>query len=65
MRHQGEEHSNKDPVCGMELSRTSAVEEATYQGKTYYFCAQNCHKAFEADPQKYVHHHRQHGMKPE
>jgi YHS domain-containing protein len=65
MRHQSDEPSNRDPVCGMELSRMSAVEEATYQGKTYYFCAQTCRKAFEADPKKYVRHHRQHGMKSE
>ncbi len=64
MRHQSKEHPVKDPVCGMDLSRMSAVEEATYQGKTYYFCAQTCREAFDAEPKKYVHHHRQHGMKP-
>lgn len=64
MRRQHDEHPLKDPVCGMEVSRKSAVEETTYQGKTYYFCAQTCRKAFEADPAKYIHQHRQHGMKP-
>jgi len=56
--------SFKDPVCGMEVSRTTAIEECVYQGKTYYFCAGICRKAFEADPGKYIRHHRQHGMKP-
>lgn len=64
MKRQNEEHPFTDPVCGMELSQKSAVEETTYQGKTYYFCAPTCRKTFEADPKKYVGHHRQHGMKP-
>ncbi len=65
MKRQNKEHPITDPVCGMELSRKSAVEEATYQDKTYYFCAPTCREAFEADPKKYVRHHRQHGMTPE
>lgn len=64
MKQQNEEHPVTDPVCGMELSQRSAVEEATYQGKTYYFCAPTCRKAFEADPKKYVRQLRQRGMKP-
>jgi YHS domain-containing protein len=61
-QHNGEQ-SAKDPVCGMEISRKSAPEELTYQGKTYYFCADICRKVFEADPEKHIPHHRQHGMK--
>lgn len=60
-QHDGE-RSIKDPVCGMEISRKSAPEELTYHGKTYYFCADICCKAFESDPEKYIPHHRQHGM---
>jgi len=54
----------KDPVCGMEVSRLTAIEECVYQGKTYYFCARICREAFEAEPGKYIRHHRQHGVKP-
>ena len=32
------ETSFKDPVCDMEVSRTTAIDEFTYLGKTYYFC---------------------------
>ena len=64
MKHQVNEGRYKDPVCGMEVSRTTAIEELEYQGKTYYFCAGACREAFEADPEKYVRHHRQHGMRP-
>ena len=63
-KQQGSEPRYKDPVCGMEVSRTTAIEECTYQGKTWYFCAGCCREAFEAEPEKYVQQHRQHGVKP-
>lgn len=64
MKQQGDERRFKDPVCGMEISRLTAAEELVYQGKTFYFCARTCRNAFEAEPEKYIRHHRQHGMKP-
>lgn len=64
MKQQSSEPCHKDPVCRMEVSRTTAVEELIYQGKTYYFCARTCKEAFEADPAKYIRAHRQHGVKP-
>lgn len=64
MKQQYSEPCHKDPVCGMEVSRTTAVDELVYQGKTYYFCAGTCRQAFEADPAKYIRVHRQHGFKP-
>lgn len=63
MKRPSEERSFKDPVCGMEVSRKTATEEFVYQGKAYYFCANVCRQAFEAEPEKYLRHHRQHGMK--
>ena len=63
MKHQDSERTFKDPVCGMELSRLSAIEEMDYEGKTYYFCSAGCREAFEAEPEKYLRHHRQHGVK--
>jgi len=64
MKQQSNEHerSFKDPVCGMEVSRMTAADELTYEGKTYYFCAATCRKAFEVEPKKYIRHHRQHGV---
>ncbi len=64
MEPHGNERSLKDPVCGMEVGRTTAVADCVYQGKTYYFCAETCRLAFEAQPDKYIKRHRQHGMKP-
>lgn len=63
MKPKNNEFNFKDPVCGMEVSRLSAVDEYTYSGKTYYFCAHSCKESFEADPEKYVPRHRQHGIK--
>jgi len=53
----------RDPVCDMEVSRTTAVEECIYKGKAYYFCAGTCRKAFLEEPEKYIRHHRQRGVK--
>jgi len=49
-----QEQTVKDPVCGMTVDKGTAAATAEYAGKTYYFCADHCRQAFEADPQKYV-----------
>ena len=41
-----------DPVCGMTIDPNTAAAKRDYQGKTYYFCSQNCVDTFDADPQK-------------
>jgi YHS domain-containing protein len=43
-----------DPACKMVIEESKAAGTATYQGKTYYFCAPGCKKAFEQNPQKYL-----------
>ncbi len=44
----------KDLVCGMEVDEKSAKFQTEYRGKTYYFCAPGCKKAFESNPGKYL-----------
>jgi YHS domain-containing protein len=44
----------KDPVCDMEVNEKKAAATSTYKGKTYYFCAVGCKKAFDANPEKYL-----------
>lgn len=63
MKHQGNEKAFKDPVCDMEVSRLTAIAETDYEGKTYYFCSDGCRDEFEAEPAKYLKHHRQYGQK--
>jgi hypothetical protein len=38
-RIQFRDSSFKDPVCAMEVSRSTAAAEFEYRGKTFYFCA--------------------------
>ena len=44
-----------DPVCGMEVNKKDAAGPATFEGKSYYFCAPVCKERFESDPSRYVH----------
>jgi len=44
----------KDPVCGMDVKEKEAAATSKYKGKTYYFCAPGCKKAFDANPEKYL-----------
>jgi len=62
MKQKTDERSFRDPVCGMEVSRITAVDEFEYGGKVYYFCSSACRKSFEENPDEYVRRHRQHGM---
>lgn len=43
-----------DPVCGMTVQPATAAGSYEYQGKTYYFCAQNCLTKFRSDPEYYL-----------
>jgi Cu+-exporting ATPase len=51
----------KDTVCGMEVDEKKAAAKSEYKGKTYYFCAPGCKKAFDENPEKYL--KEQPGMK--
>ena len=44
----------KDPVCGMECDEKTAATTSEYKGKTYYFCAPGCKKAFDENPAQYI-----------
>ncbi len=44
----------KDPVCGMDVTPSTAAGSFEYKGKTYYFCAKSCLAKFQADPLKYL-----------
>ena len=44
----------KDLVCGMDVDEKKATAKSDYKGKTYYFCAPGCKRAFDANPEKYI-----------
>ena len=43
-----------DPVCKMIVDEETAQYKSEYKGKTYYFCAPGCKKAFDEEPEKYI-----------
>lgn len=43
-----------DPICKMEVEEKTAQYKSEYNGKTYFFCAPGCKKAFDENPDKYV-----------
>jgi len=43
-----------DPICKMDVDEKTAKFKSEYEGKTYYFCAPGCKKAFDESPEKYV-----------
>lgn len=43
-----------DPVCLMDVDPATARYKLEYQGRTIYFCAPSCKKAFERDPAAYL-----------
>lgn len=44
----------KDPVCDMNVDPAKARWTSTHDGKMYYFCAEDCKEAFDADPSRYA-----------
>lgn len=43
-----------DPVCLMDVDPATARWMSEYGGRTYYFCAPGCKKAFDHEPQAYL-----------
>jgi YHS domain-containing protein len=44
----------KDVVCNMDVDPSKSTVTAEYEGKKYYFCAEDCKVKFEANPAQYV-----------
>jgi putative ABC transport system ATP-binding protein len=43
----------RDPVCG-QVVEVEAAPTASFEGRSYYFCAEQCLKLFEANPHRYA-----------
>lgn len=41
-----------DPVCGMHVDPRNALQ-STHDGKSYYFCSEDCRAKWDADPEKH------------
>ena len=45
--------TGRDPVCG-HVVELEAAPKTSFEGKSYYFCAEQCLKLFQASPERYV-----------
>ena len=43
-----------DPVCNMKINKSEAVATVEHNGRTYYFCSQDCADSFLESPEDYV-----------
>jgi YHS domain-containing protein len=43
-----------DPVCGMQLEPSQAEAQTVYDGRAYYFCSEECRRAFEENPEEFI-----------
>jgi YHS domain-containing protein len=43
-----------DPVCGMSVVEHDSASQTTLQGRTYFFCSEECRREFEANPSRYL-----------
>jgi YHS domain-containing protein len=43
-----------DPVCGMNVEETNNALRTTFQGRTFFFCSEECKRTFEANPDHYL-----------
>ena len=48
-RHRKKETTVKDPQCGGTVDPEKAAK-LDWEGKTYFFCSEECRKNFDRDP---------------
>jgi YHS domain-containing protein len=46
--------TEKDPVCGMQIDTSDAVGQSDFEGRTYYFCSEDCKTKFDANPAQFA-----------
>ena len=54
MKKEHQSTNLQDPICGMEVSRESAVAEVEHEDTRYYFCSDMCRKRFLENPEQYL-----------
>ncbi len=45
---------SKDPVCGMDVSPSTAAAHVEHHGTEYHFCSKGCAEKFRASPDRYL-----------
>jgi Cu+-exporting ATPase len=44
----------RDPVCGMEVRKSTTSLVSDHFGHTFHFCSEQCRKLFDINPNKYI-----------
>ena len=44
----------RDAVCGMMVDPDTAAARATHNSRDFYFCSEECSRAFQDDPEVYA-----------
>jgi P-type Cu+ transporter len=44
----------RDPVCGMEVNRSTSLATSRHRENVYHFCSTGCKEQFEHDPERYL-----------
>jgi Cu+-exporting ATPase len=44
----------EDVVCGMQVKTDADAIQSSFEGKTFYFCAEGCKRTFEKDPAQFA-----------
>jgi YHS domain-containing protein len=44
----------QDPVCGMMVDPDTAAARVTHESREFFFCSDECRRAFQADPEVYA-----------
>jgi YHS domain-containing protein len=43
-----------DPVCGMKVEEAQAPAQTEFEGRTFYFCSEDCKEQFDAEPRRFA-----------
>jgi YHS domain-containing protein len=54
LEHYQGENIVTDPVCGMSVNKAHAPAQIDYEGKTYFFCVEECRQKFAESPDRYL-----------
>ena len=51
---EGDNDMTVDPVCQMNIHKSTAPFQDTFQGETFHFCNQNCYKLYNENKARYA-----------
>jgi Cu+-exporting ATPase len=46
--------TEKDPVCGMQIDPSDAAGQSDFEGRTFYFCSEDCKTKFDQNPAQFT-----------